>query len=96
MSGTLTISPGASPFQWGPVSIATFTLKAELVFDQSASGITLVLDGTTVSDEAEIVRVLAKAGGLSDESVKVSVMLLPSLEIACIDEPFIVVLWMVM
>ena len=96
MSGTLTISPGASPFPWGPVSIATFTQKAELVFDQSASGITLVLDGTTVSDEAEIVRVLAKAGGLSDESVKVSVVLLPSLEIACIDEPFIVVLWMVM
>ena len=72
MSDTLTISPGASPFPWGPVSIATFTQKAELVFDQGASGTTLILDGTTITNEEEIVRALAKAGGLSDESVKVS------------------------
>ncbi|KAH8106901.1 glutamate-tRNA ligase [Cristinia sonorae] len=70
MSGTLTVSPGASPFPWGPISIATYTQKAELVFDQSATGLTLVLDGSTITEEQEIVRALAKAGGLSDESVK--------------------------
>lgn len=74
MSGTLTISPGASPFPWGPVSIATFTQKAELVFDQDASEVTLDLDGSTITDEQEIVRALAKAGGLSDESVRVSLL----------------------
>lgn len=72
MAGTITVSAAASPFPWGPVAIATFTQKAELVFDQGASGVTLVLDGTTTTDEQEIVRALAKAGGLSDESVKVS------------------------
>ncbi|THH29089.1 hypothetical protein EUX98_g5103 [Antrodiella citrinella] len=70
MSGTLTVSPAASPFPWAAVSIATFTQKAELNFDQTASGLSLELDGTTVTDEQEIVRALAKAGGLSDESVK--------------------------
>ena len=59
---------------WGAVSIASFTQKAELAFDQGASGVTLDLDGTTLTDEQEIVRALAKAGGLSDESVKVRVL----------------------
>ncbi|TCD70262.1 hypothetical protein EIP91_004163 [Steccherinum ochraceum] len=70
MSGTLTVSPGASPFPWGAVSIATFTQKAELVFDQGASGVTLALDGTTITDDQEIIKALAKEGGLADESVK--------------------------
>ncbi|KAL4244909.1 class-I aminoacyl-tRNA synthetase family protein [Abortiporus biennis] len=70
MVGVLTVSPAANPFPWAAAAIATFTGKAELAFDQGASGVTLDLDGSKVTQEDEIVRALAKAGGLADESVK--------------------------
>ena len=71
MAGSLALSPTANPFPWAAVAIATFTGKAELTFDTTAKGLALNLDGSNVSEEDEIVRTLAKAGGLADESVKV-------------------------
>ena len=71
MSGTLTVSPAASPFPFAAVAIATYTQKAELTFDPSVSRVTLDLNGSTISEEEEIVQTLAKAGGLSDDSAKV-------------------------
>lgn len=70
MTGVLTVSPASSPFPFGPVAIATYTQKAELVFDESASGATLDLNGSTITEDDEIVQALAKAGGLSDDSAK--------------------------
>ncbi|CAL1705363.1 unnamed protein product [Somion occarium] len=70
MAGTLTLSTKTSPFPWAAAAIATYTEKAELSFDESASGVTLDFEGSKITDEAEIVRTLAKAGGLSDESTK--------------------------
>lgn len=75
MAGILTISPTCSPFPYGPVAIATYTQKAELVFDQSALRVTLDLNGSKITEEDEIVQALAKAGGLSDDSAKVRVSL---------------------
>lgn len=71
MSGILTVSPASSPFPFGSVAIATYTQKAELVFDESASRVTLDLNGSQITEEDEIVQALAKAGGLSDDSAKV-------------------------
>lgn len=71
MTGTLTVSTSASPFPYAAVATATFTQKAEVTFDEGASGVTLELDGTTISDDAEAVRALAKAAGLADDSAKV-------------------------
>ncbi|KAI0080539.1 glutamate-tRNA ligase [Panus rudis PR-1116 ss-1] len=70
MAGTLTVSTSANPFPWAAAVIATYTQKAELNFDESASGVSLDLEGSKITDEAEIVQALAKAGGLADESVK--------------------------
>lgn len=72
MSATLTVSSSASPFPYAAAAIATFTGKAELIFEEGASGISLDLDGSTFTAEDEIVQLLAKEGGLSDDSAKVS------------------------
>lgn len=71
MSGVLTASSAASPFPFAAVAIATYTGKAELAFEESTSGISLELNGSKLTAEDEIVRALAKAGGLADDSAKV-------------------------
>lgn len=71
MVGTLTLSTKLSPFPWAATVIATYTEKAELSFDEGTSGVTLDFDGSQITDEAQIVQTLAKAGGLADESTKV-------------------------
>ncbi|KAI0950020.1 hypothetical protein AcV7_008616 [Taiwanofungus camphoratus] len=70
MSGVLTASSAASPFPFAAVAIATYTGKAELAFEESTSGISLELNGSKLTAEDEIVRALAKAGGLADDSAK--------------------------
>ncbi|KAH9950240.1 glutamate-tRNA ligase [Amylocystis lapponica] len=66
MAGILTVSSATSPFPFAAVAIASYTQKAEIIFDESASGITLELDGSKLTTESEIVQALAKAGELSD------------------------------
>ena len=70
MAGVLTVSANASPFPYAALATATYTQKAEITFDQTAE-ITLDLDGSKVTGEDEIVRTLAKAAGLADDSAKV-------------------------
>ncbi|KAF8211869.1 glutamate-tRNA ligase [Mycena galopus ATCC 62051] len=67
---TLTVSSKLTPFPWAAVAIASYTEKAELVFDETATGITLQLDGSSISDEEEIVHTLAKLHGLSEHISK--------------------------
>ncbi|KAJ7775194.1 glutamate-tRNA ligase [Mycena metata] len=67
---TLTVSAKQLPFPWAAAGVAAYTEKAELVFDETAKGTTLQLDGTTINDEEEIVHALAKLHGLSDDSSK--------------------------
>ncbi|KAF7363728.1 putative glutamate--tRNA ligase, cytoplasmic [Mycena sanguinolenta] len=67
---TLTVSSKQTPFPWAAVAIASYTEKAELVFDETVTGITLQLNGTTTTDEEEIVHALAKSHGLADDSSK--------------------------
>ena len=69
--GTLTISSKESPFPYAAVAIASYTQKAEVNYDESASGLTLTIEGTQVTSEEDAVRALAKAGGLAEDSVKV-------------------------
>jgi glutamyl-tRNA synthetase len=71
MPATLTISPKESPFPWAAVAIAANTEAAVLAFSEDATGPLLQLDGTTITDEEEIVKALAKKGGLSEDSTKV-------------------------
>lgn len=65
---TLTVSSKLAPFPYSAVCIAYYT-KVNVVFNEAATKI--ALSGTASSDEAEIVQVLAKAGGLSDDSAQV-------------------------
>lgn len=71
MAGTLTVSSKLSPFPFAAIAIASYTQKAALLFDETATGITLDLDDSKITAEDEIVHALAKAGGLSADSVKV-------------------------
>ena len=71
--GTLTISFKESPFPYAAVAIASYTKKAEVNYDESVSGSTLILEGTQFTSEEDAVRALAKAGGLAEDSVKVHI-----------------------
>jgi hypothetical protein len=71
MSGNLTVSSKLNPFPYGAIAIAAYTQKAELVFDE-ASELSLHLNGSIINTEQEIIQALAKAGGLSEDSAKVS------------------------
>jgi hypothetical protein len=75
--GVLTISAKSSPFPYAAAATATFTGKADLVFDDEAATPSLDLDGNKISSEEAIVLALAKAGGLSDDSSKVIHMPIP-------------------
>jgi glutamyl-tRNA synthetase len=70
--GTLTVSFKESPFPYAAVAIASYTQKAEVNYDEAASGLTLTLEDTEVTSEEDIVKALAKAGGLAaEDSMKV-------------------------
>ncbi|KIP08865.1 hypothetical protein PHLGIDRAFT_103677 [Phlebiopsis gigantea 11061_1 CR5-6] len=69
MAGVLIVSSTASPFPYAALATATYTQKAEITFDESTE-ITLDLNGSKTTGEDEIVRALAKAAGLADDSAK--------------------------
>jgi len=69
--GTLAISFKESPFPYAAIAIASYTQKAEVNYDESASGLTLTVEGAQVTSEEDAVKALAKAGGLAEDSVKV-------------------------
>lgn len=68
---SLTLSTKASPFPYAALAIATYTQKAELNFDETATGVSLDLDGDEYTTEEEIVAVLAKIAGIDRESTTV-------------------------
>lgn len=78
MEGTLTLSSKLSPFPYAAIAIASYTQKATLNFDEAATRITLDTNGSKISSEDEIVHTLAKAGGLSGDSAKVTTIISPS------------------
>lgn len=71
MARTLTVSSKQSPFPFAAVAIAAYTGTSELVFDETATGITLDLNGSKIIVEEDIVHALAKEAGLSSDSLKV-------------------------
>ena len=72
MANTLTISSKLSPFPYAAAAIAVYTEKSEIVYDESVDEPVLILNGSTVAGEQDIVRALSTAGGLSEDSEKVS------------------------
>ncbi|TFY55086.1 hypothetical protein EVG20_g9451 [Dentipellis fragilis] len=70
MAGTLTVSAKASPFPFAAVVTAAYTQNAQVVYDEAAFGLTLELDGSTITTESDAVNALAKAGGLAEDSAK--------------------------
>lgn len=72
MPNTLIVSSKQSPFPYAAISIAAYTGKADLIFDDSATGLVLALQGTPpILEEEDIVQALAKEGGLSSDTEKV-------------------------
>jgi glutamyl-tRNA synthetase len=69
--GTLTVSFKESPFPYAAIAIASYTQKAEVSYDESASGLTLTVEGAQITSEEDAVKALAKVGGLAEDSVKV-------------------------
>lgn len=69
---TLTVSTKQSPFPFAAAAVAAYTQKAELVFDESAAGPTLVAAGSTITDEDSIVQFLAQETDLAGDSAKVN------------------------
>ena len=67
MAGTLTLSAKASPFPYAAVAAAAYTEKATIVYDESAKGLELEIDGSKITSEEEIVKALVVA----DDSSKV-------------------------
>lgn len=73
MPNTLIVSSKQSPFPYAAISIAAYTGKADLIFDDSATGLVLALQGTPpILEEEDIVQALAKEGGLSSDTEKTS------------------------
>ena len=72
---TLTVSTKQAPFPFAQTAIATFTGKADINFDDTATGISLDIGGSTIDDEEAIVQALAKEAGLADDSAKVPVVI---------------------
>ena len=68
---SLTLSPTLSPFPYAAAALAAYTKQAELIFDDTATDISLDLSGTVTSGEEKIVEELAKVGGLSGDSTTV-------------------------
>ncbi|KAH0830682.1 putative glutamate-tRNA ligase [Lanmaoa asiatica] len=69
---SLTLSTKASPFPYAALAIATYTQKAELNFDEMATGVSLDLDGDKYTTEEDIVTILAKIAAIDGESTKAS------------------------
>ena len=70
----LTVSFKESPFPYAAVAIASYTKKADVDYNESASGLTLTLGGTQFTSEEDAVKALAKAGGLAEDNIKVYVV----------------------
>lgn len=68
---SLTLSSALSPFPYAAASLAAYTNRVELVFDDAAADVTLDLDGTVISGEEKIIEELAKVGGLPNDSTTV-------------------------
>lgn len=68
---SLTLSTKASPFPYAALTIAIYTQKAEINFDETATGVSLDIDGDKYATEEEIVTVLAKIAGIDGENAKV-------------------------
>lgn len=93
-TGTLTLSSKLSPFPYSAIAIASYTEKAEIIFDEAATGILLDLNGSKIDNEEDIVHALAKAGGLSEDSAKVCFsVILCSFDTNCIIRLLRSLLW---
>ncbi|KAJ3728456.1 glutamate-tRNA ligase [Lentinula raphanica] len=68
--GTLTLSSKLSPFPYSALAIAAYTEQCEVTYDETATSVSLDLNGSKIDTEEEIVHALAKVGGLSEDSAK--------------------------
>ena len=74
MTWKLTLNPGASPFPYGPLVLATFVqpkTQIEIQFDASVDAVVLEHDGSQVTGVIDIVNDIAKEANYASDSVKV-------------------------
>jgi len=84
----LTLNPGASPFPYGPLALATFVhpnVTINIHFDSSVEKIVLEHNGTQVNAVNEIIHSLASAANYTSDSTKVWVTFLN--EFTCLFVP---------
>lgn len=74
MAATFTIPIKASPFPFAALGLSAYIGNVNLNFDEATQGIALTLNGSIITEEDEIVRALAKQGGLAGDSTKVCIM----------------------
>jgi glutamyl-tRNA synthetase len=68
----LKLSSKASPFPFAALAVAAYTGNVDLVFDETPDIVLVESYDSVVTNEHDIVHALAKAGGLSGDTVKVS------------------------
>ncbi|KAF9013924.1 glutamate-tRNA ligase [Cyathus striatus] len=70
MAAVLTLPSKQSPFPFATIAVTAYTQSATVVFDETAQAPSLQINSSTVTDQDEIVQILAKEGRLFDDSVK--------------------------
>lgn len=76
MPSILTFNPGASPFPYGPLVLATYTqslTKIDIQFESTVDKIVLEHDGTQITSVYDIISFIAKESNYAGDSVKVCV-----------------------
>jgi glutamyl-tRNA synthetase len=74
MTCRLALNPGASPFPYGPLVLATYIkalTKIDIQFDSSVDTIVLEHNGTQVTSINDILNAIAKESNFACDSVKV-------------------------
>lgn len=67
----LTVPAKKTPFPYAAAGIAAYTSKAEIVFDDGASALSLNIAGKTIDDEDAILLAVAEDAALLDNIEKV-------------------------
>ncbi|KAJ3540971.1 hypothetical protein NMY22_g4083 [Coprinellus aureogranulatus] len=70
MASVLTVPTKQSPFPYGATALAAYTGLAAIVFDETATALSLELNGQNATNEDDIISLLAKEGSVGGDSAK--------------------------
>jgi len=67
----LTAPTKQTPYPFAATGIAGYSGKTEIVFDDTATSISFIMDGSTIDEEEAIVYAIAKEANIPDDQDKV-------------------------